>query len=130
MTCMFATAIGRVSEPSGTRRSMDFTAAITHEDPWHVARCLDVEVASQGGTFDEALPEGLEPTDHCHIAPHCVSASGQTTARGLNSADRIHGPRVEQILVRAHDGESRIDQRVVHEGDEIDDTQRPRIARQ
>ena len=60
MTCMFATAIGRVSEPSGTRRSMDFTAAITHEDPWHVARCLDVEVASQGGTFEEALAHHKE----------------------------------------------------------------------
>jgi predicted RNase H-like HicB family nuclease len=56
---------------------MDFTAAITHEDPWYVARCLDVEVASQGETAEEALanlkealelcfeskvpPEGLEP---------------------------------------------------------------------
>jgi hypothetical protein len=26
---------------------VDFTAAITHEDPWYVARRLDVEVASQ-----------------------------------------------------------------------------------
>jgi len=56
---------------------VDFTAAITHEDPWYVARCLDVEVASQGETAEEALanlkealelyfedevlPEGLEP---------------------------------------------------------------------
>jgi len=46
-------------------------------DPWYVARCLDVEVASQGETSEEALanlkealelyfedevlPEGLEP---------------------------------------------------------------------
>lgn len=53
------------------------TAAITHEDPWYVARCLDVEVASQGETAEEALanlkealelyfedevlPDGLEP---------------------------------------------------------------------
>ena len=34
---------------------MQLTAAITHEPPWYVARCLDVEVASQGGTVDEAL---------------------------------------------------------------------------
>jgi predicted RNase H-like HicB family nuclease len=34
---------------------MEFTAAITHEDPWYVARCLDVEVTSQGETADEAL---------------------------------------------------------------------------
>jgi predicted RNase H-like HicB family nuclease len=56
---------------------MRFTAAITHEGDWQVARCLEVEVASQGHTVEEALanlrealelyfedetlPEGLEP---------------------------------------------------------------------
>lgn len=56
---------------------MKLTAAVIHEDPWFVARCLEVEVASQGKTPDEALenlkealelyfedaspPEGLEP---------------------------------------------------------------------
>ncbi|MGI8983491.1 MAG: type II toxin-antitoxin system HicB family antitoxin [Acidimicrobiales bacterium] len=56
---------------------MRFTAAVTHEGSWQVARCLEVEVASQGRTLDEALanlrealelyfedealPEGLEP---------------------------------------------------------------------
>ena len=34
---------------------MRLTAAITHESPWYVARCLEVEVASQGETIDEAL---------------------------------------------------------------------------
>ncbi len=34
---------------------MRLTAAITHEPPWHVARCLEVEVASQGETVEEAL---------------------------------------------------------------------------
>ena len=77
LTWMFATAIGTVCEPSDTMDSMEFTAAITHEDPWYVARCLDVEVASQGETAEEALanlkealelyfedevlPDGLEP---------------------------------------------------------------------
>jgi predicted RNase H-like HicB family nuclease len=53
------------------------TAAITHEAPWYVARCLEVEVASQGESVEEALtnlqealelyfedepvPEGVEP---------------------------------------------------------------------
>jgi len=55
LTCIFAFAIGTVREPSGTIMRMEFTAAITHEDPWYVARCLDVEVASQGETADEAL---------------------------------------------------------------------------
>lgn len=56
---------------------MKLTAAVTHEDPWYVARCLEVEVASQGTTSEEALenlkealelyfedverPEGFEP---------------------------------------------------------------------
>jgi len=31
------------------------TAAITHEPPWYVARCLEVEVASQGETVESAL---------------------------------------------------------------------------
>ena len=34
---------------------MRLTAAITHESPWYVARCLDVEVTSQGETVEEAL---------------------------------------------------------------------------
>lgn len=34
---------------------MRLTAAITHEPPWYVARCLDVEVASQGESVEEAL---------------------------------------------------------------------------
>lgn len=42
---------------------MKFTAAITREDGWFVARCLEVEVASQGKTVEEAqanLQEALE----------------------------------------------------------------------
>jgi predicted RNase H-like HicB family nuclease len=34
---------------------MRLTAAITHEAPWYIARCLEVEVASQGETVEEAL---------------------------------------------------------------------------
>ena len=56
---------------------MRFTAAVTHEGDWQAPRCLEVEVASQGHTVEEALanlrealelyfedetlPEGLEP---------------------------------------------------------------------
>jgi predicted RNase H-like HicB family nuclease len=32
-----------------------FTAAISSEDGWYVARCLEVEVASQGTSVEEAL---------------------------------------------------------------------------
>jgi len=54
-----------------------FSVAVSHEPPWYVARCLEVEVTSQGESFDEALanlrealelyfedqpfPEGIEP---------------------------------------------------------------------
>jgi len=31
------------------------TAAITREGPWFVARCLEVEVASQGRSAEESL---------------------------------------------------------------------------
>jgi predicted RNase H-like HicB family nuclease len=34
---------------------MQFTAAVTHEPPWYVARCLEVEVTSQGESLEEAL---------------------------------------------------------------------------
>jgi len=42
---------------------MRLTAAVTHEGDWYVARCLEVEVASQGETVEEArsnLVEALE----------------------------------------------------------------------
>jgi predicted RNase H-like HicB family nuclease len=32
-----------------------FTTAITHEGPWHVARCLEVDIASQGESLEQAL---------------------------------------------------------------------------
>ena len=34
---------------------MKLTVAVTHEEPWYVARCLDVDVVSQGETVDEAV---------------------------------------------------------------------------
>jgi predicted RNase H-like HicB family nuclease len=34
---------------------MRFTAAVTHESPWYVARCLEVEVTSQGDSVETAL---------------------------------------------------------------------------
>jgi predicted RNase H-like HicB family nuclease len=39
---------------------MRLTAAITHEPPWYVARCLEVEVASQGETVENALANLME----------------------------------------------------------------------
>lgn len=47
------------SEYAGVRMeensTLHLTAAVTHESDWYVARCLDVEVASQGVSVEEAL---------------------------------------------------------------------------
>jgi len=32
-----------------------FTAAVTREGKWYVAQCLEIEVTSQGETFESAL---------------------------------------------------------------------------
>jgi len=35
--------------------TVHFTAVVTHEGAWYVARCLQVEVASQGETVERVL---------------------------------------------------------------------------
>jgi len=35
--------------------TLRLTAIITREDPWYVARCLEVEVTSQGESIESAL---------------------------------------------------------------------------
>jgi predicted RNase H-like HicB family nuclease len=35
--------------------ALHLTAAVTHEGEWYVARCLQVEVTSQGESIEEAL---------------------------------------------------------------------------
>jgi predicted RNase H-like HicB family nuclease len=36
-------------------RPVTFTATVTKDGEWYVSRCLEVEVASQGETLEEAL---------------------------------------------------------------------------
>jgi predicted RNase H-like HicB family nuclease len=53
---------------------MRLTAAITHEPPWYVARCLEVEVTSQGETIEAAIDNltealGLYFEDHTDEVP-------------------------------------------------------------
>ena len=68
---------GQLSLRAGTITFMKFTVAVTHEGDLFVAKCLDVDVVSQGTNFEEAvanleealalyfedekLPESLEP---------------------------------------------------------------------
>lgn len=41
--------------PEPTTGRWRFTAPVTREGAWYVARCLEVEVASQGPSIEEAL---------------------------------------------------------------------------
>lgn len=43
--------------------ALHLTAAVTHEDGWYVARCLDVEVTSQGESVEEALDSLREASE-------------------------------------------------------------------
>jgi predicted RNase H-like HicB family nuclease len=45
-----------------------FTASIWQEDEWFVAQCIEVDVASQGSTEDEAL-ENLRYALELHFTP-------------------------------------------------------------
>jgi predicted RNase H-like HicB family nuclease len=46
----------------------NFTASITKEDNWYVAQCLEVDVASQGETEEEALTN-LREALQLHFSP-------------------------------------------------------------
>jgi len=46
-----------------------FTASITQEGEWYVAQCLEVDVASQGATEDEALANLREVLELYFEAP-------------------------------------------------------------
>lgn len=56
---------------------MRFTAAITKEGKWYVARSLEVEVTSQGKTMEEALAnlkEALELYFEDEEVPKAIQA--------------------------------------------------------
>ena len=40
-----------------------FTAAVHQEEDWYIAQCLEVDVASQGHTADEALDNLAEAVE-------------------------------------------------------------------
>jgi predicted RNase H-like HicB family nuclease len=74
---------------------VQLTAAITHEGDWWVARCLQVEVTSQGETVESALAklrEALElyfedeplPADiHCPLSHQSRSPSGRPECQSV-----------------------------------------------
>ena len=54
-----------------------FTAAITHEGEWFVARALEVEVTSQGHSIDEALTNLREALE-LYFEDEALPAKGET----------------------------------------------------
>jgi len=56
-----------------------FTASIWQEDDWFVAQCVEVDVASQGKTEDEAL-ENLRDALELHFTPPIATLTPQIRA--------------------------------------------------
>ncbi|MDP6300398.1 MAG: type II toxin-antitoxin system HicB family antitoxin [SAR202 cluster bacterium] len=52
-----------------------FTATVSHEGEWHVAQCLEVDIANQGATEDEALTNLAEALALHFEAPTATSVS-------------------------------------------------------
>ena len=72
---------------------MRLTAAVTHEPPWYVARCLDVEVTSQGQTVEEAL-ENLKEADRVRFAGiHRWARTKSTTVASGTKGSEKQGTR-------------------------------------
>jgi predicted RNase H-like HicB family nuclease len=53
-----------------------FTATLWREGPWVVAQCLEVDVASQGETEDEALANLREALE-LYFEPPCPTIAPQ-----------------------------------------------------
>ena len=52
------------------------TASLWQEDEWFVAQCIEVDVASQGATEDEALAN-LQDALELHFTPPVASVAPQ-----------------------------------------------------
>ena len=59
---------------------MRLTAAIIQEGPWYVARCLEVEVASQGETVEEARTNLTEALELCFEGDSVIAIHFQSSA--------------------------------------------------
>src|SRR5581483_1902143 len=56
-----------------------FTASIWQEDEWFVAQCIEVDVASQGRTEDEAI-DNLRDALELHFTPPVATVAPQIRA--------------------------------------------------
>lgn len=63
---------------------VEVTAVVMHEEPWWVARCLEVEVAGQGRSHDEAVAN-LEAALVLHLEEGGLEVSSQIAEAHLIS---------------------------------------------
>ncbi|MDH2389877.1 type II toxin-antitoxin system HicB family antitoxin [Streptomyces sp. HNM0663] len=78
-----------------TADAVHLTAAITHEGEWYVARCLQIEVTSQGETIEEALEnlrEALELYVEDAPAPEVIDVITAPARYASHEPRRRHGP--------------------------------------
>jgi predicted RNase H-like HicB family nuclease len=66
---------------------MKFTVAVTHEAPLYVARCLDVDIVSQGETVDDAVANLEEALGLCF--------------EGTGLPDSLEPPIITTVLIPA-----------------------------
>jgi hypothetical protein len=66
-----------------------FSASVTREDKWYAAQCLDVDVASQGETEEDAL-RNLAEALQLHYTPPCATVV--LDARSLEVDYPVHLP--------------------------------------
>ena len=50
-----------------------FSATVWKEEDWYIAQCLEVDIASQGKTENEAL-QNLGEALRLHFTPPCATA--------------------------------------------------------
>ena len=62
-----------------------FTASVWHEGEWYIAQCIEVDVASQGATEDEAL-DNLRDALELHFTPPVATVVPQVHSIELNRA--------------------------------------------
>lgn len=73
-----------------------FTASLTQEDDWYVAQCLEVDVASQGRTKEEALMNPHEALE-LHVEPPVATIVPEV--RTIETSERY--PFIDILISRA-----------------------------
>ena len=62
-----------------------FSASVWREEDWFVAQCLEVDVASQGRSEEEALANLREALE-LHFEPPCATAAPQLRKIEIHAA--------------------------------------------